>query len=374
VAITGRLATLSRAEAWRIVHARGGRTTSAVTRETTLLVVGQEAWPLRKDGRLNANLRRAHRLQASGHKLEVLGEQAFLDRLGLEEFASDICRRHTINQLTRLLNVPRARISAWLRHGLIQPAETLDGLPVFDYRQVAAIKALCELRQSGVSTARLRRSLKQLSVWLPDAEDALLRLSAAEGQLLVRDASGGLAEPSGQRRLEFPGSAEESTGAAAVMLDQRNMADELFAQAVRHEEGGHLKEAIESYHHWLHEFGPDAQVCFNLGNVLAASRKPEAAIERFRQAVELDAGHVEAWNNLGVVLAKSGQREQAIAAFTKAIQREPSYSDAIYNLADTLEELGRCEEAQRHWRAYLACETSGPWADYARQRLSPRRA
>jgi tetratricopeptide (TPR) repeat protein len=374
VALTGRLATLSRAEARRIVAAQGGRTSSAVTRETTMLVVGQEAWPLRKDGRLNANLRRAHRLQESGHKLEVLGEQAFLDHLGLEEFASGICARHTIGQLTRLLNVPRARVEAWLRHGLIQPAETLEGLPVFDFRQVAAIKALCELKQSGVSTARLRRSLKQLSIWLPDAEDALLRLSAAGGQLLVRDSHGGLAEPNGQRWLEFQRCSDEAASDGPTVLGTPISADELFRQAVEHEEAGRLREAADAYHRWLHDFGPDARVCFNLGNVLSASRKPEAAIERFRQAIELNANYVEAWNNLGLTLIRIGQREQAVSAFTQALQREPSYADALYNLADTLDELCRCDEAQRYWRSYLACDATGPWADYARGRLSPRGA
>ncbi len=127
VALTGRLATLTREEARRIVHAQGGRTTSAVTRETTLLVVGQEAWPLRKDGRLNANLRRAQLLQQKGYELEVIGEQAFLDRLGLDHFASGICGRHTTSQLTRLLNVPRARILSWLRHRLDSAGRDLGG-------------------------------------------------------------------------------------------------------------------------------------------------------------------------------------------------------------------------------------------------------
>jgi hypothetical protein len=63
-----------------------------------------------------------------------------------------------------------------------------------------------------------------------------------------------------------------------------------------------------------------------------------------------------------------------VSAFTQALQREPSYADALYNLADTLDELCRCDEAQRYWRSYLACDATGPWADYARGRLSPRGA
>jgi tetratricopeptide (TPR) repeat protein len=375
VALTGRLAALAREEAHRLVRAQGGRIGDKVSRETTLVVVGQEGWPLGKDGRLSANLRRVRQLQEAGHTIAVVGEQEFLQRLGLAELAGGICGRYTLAQLARLLGVPRNRIAGWLRHRVIEPAGELEGLPVFDFRQVAAIKALCELRQSGVSTRRLRRSLEQLSVWLPDAEDALLRLSAVEGELLVRDDRGGLAEPNGQRRLEFDaGDAEADRGETIVALGSRFSPEALFAQAVDHEEAGRLQQADEAYRRWLHQFGPDAEVCFNLGNVLCATGHHEAAIERFRQAVELNAAYVDAWNNLGTALAESHQHEAAVAAFAAALAHEPCYGDALYNMADTLDELGRANEAQRYWRAYLACDSSGPWADYARQRLSNRRA
>lgn len=375
VALTGRLAALSREEAQRLVRAQAGRVSDKVSRDTTLLVVGQVGWPLGKDGRLSVNLRRARQLQEAGHSLQVVGEQEFLERLGLAELAGGICGRYTLAQLARVLNVPRTLIAAWLRHRLIEPAGEVEGLPVFDFHQAAAIKTLCELRQTGVSTRRLRRSLEQLSQWLPDAEDALLRLSAVEGELLVRDDAGGLSEPNGQRRFEFtPVDGNGRDAARIVPLGARMSPDAMFQQAVEHEEAGHLDQASESYRRWLHQFGPDAQVCFNLGNVLCALGRYEAAIERFRQAVELRAAYVEAWNNLGTTLVEADQREEAIAAFAAALAHAPCYTDALYNMADTLEELGRDNEAQRYWRAYLACDSSGPWADYARQRISSRRA
>jgi tetratricopeptide (TPR) repeat protein len=377
VAVTGRLASLSREEANRLVRAQGGHFSDKVSRETTLLVVGQEGWPLGKDGRLSGNLRRTRVLQEAGHKLQVIGEQEFLERLGLSELASGICGRYTLAQLARVLNVPRTLIAAWLRHRLIEPAGEVEGLPVFDFHQVAAIKALCELRQTGVSTKRLRRSLEQLGQWLPDAQDALLRLSAVEGELLVRDDTGGLTELNGQRRFEFTpldGDERDGDGARIVKLGPRMSPDAIFYQAVEHEEAGRLDQASELYRRYLHQFGPDAQVCFNLGNVLSALGRHEAAIERFRQAVELNANYVEAWNNLGTTLVEANQREEAIAAFAAALAHAPCYADALYNMADTLEELGRDNEAVRYWRAYLACDSSGPWADYARKRISGRRA
>jgi superkiller protein 3 len=95
----------------------------------------------------------------------------------------------------------------------------------------------------------------------------------------------------------------------------------------------------------------------------------EAAIERFRQAVELDPEYAEAWNNLGNALAEAGRIAGAIYALRQALEIAPHYADAHYSLAEALEEHGRCHEAQPHWKAYLRQEAVGERADYARHRL-----
>src|SRR5262249_19211631 len=53
VAFTGRLASMTRAEAADLVRAHGGRFTTTLNRFTSLLVVGQDGWPFEKDGRLS---------------------------------------------------------------------------------------------------------------------------------------------------------------------------------------------------------------------------------------------------------------------------------------------------------------------------------
>src|SRR6516162_7463104 len=73
VAFTGKLASMSRAQAAELVGAYGGQWAPSVTRHTSLLVVGQEGWPLAKDGRLSSKLRKARQLQQS-QRLEVITE------------------------------------------------------------------------------------------------------------------------------------------------------------------------------------------------------------------------------------------------------------------------------------------------------------
>ena len=46
VAFTGRLACMTRAEAFAVVRQRGGTPSQAVTKRTKLLIVGELGWPL----------------------------------------------------------------------------------------------------------------------------------------------------------------------------------------------------------------------------------------------------------------------------------------------------------------------------------------
>src|SRR6516162_4216987 len=81
VAFTGKLASMSLAEARDLVVACGAQWTPTVTDDTTMLVVGQDRLPLRKDGRLTRNLQTARRLQHTAH-IAIVNEADWLAGLG----------------------------------------------------------------------------------------------------------------------------------------------------------------------------------------------------------------------------------------------------------------------------------------------------
>ena len=66
VAITGRLASMTRENAVAAIERLGGRYQMRVDKDTTTLVLGMDGWPLRKDGRLTHALVAARKLQESG--------------------------------------------------------------------------------------------------------------------------------------------------------------------------------------------------------------------------------------------------------------------------------------------------------------------
>src|SRR5437660_991212 len=80
VAFTGRLASMTRARAANLIQEHGGTWVPSVTRHTSLLVVGQDGWPLDKNGQLTRKLQKAQQLPL----LSILTEADLLDRLGLD--------------------------------------------------------------------------------------------------------------------------------------------------------------------------------------------------------------------------------------------------------------------------------------------------
>ena len=77
VAFTGRLACMTRAEAFAVVRGHGGTPSQTVTKRTNLLIVGELGWPLLDDGRPSNKLARA-----TSYSIPVVSERRFLEWIG----------------------------------------------------------------------------------------------------------------------------------------------------------------------------------------------------------------------------------------------------------------------------------------------------
>ena len=314
----------------------------------------------------------ARSLRERGAELEILDEDEFLSRLGLDEQRDGLRRLYTLTQLARILSVPVPRVRAWMRHGLIRPVREVRRLCFFDFAQVATAKRLAALTKGGVSAGRIRRSLEELRAWLPDAGRALTQLEALEGgPVLIRTDAGALAETSGQLRLDFPSATDERAKRRAGPSGPQD-ADEWFDLGVAAEDEGLIEEAVDAYRSSLAIDHGQPEVHFNIGNALYALGKLVDAERALRTAVEQEPDYVEAWNNLGVVASALGRTPEALSAMRRALALEPAYADAHYNLAETLAAAGDAGGAQRHWRAYLQLDPDSDWAAHVRERLTDR--
>ena len=83
IVFTGRLDTLSRKQAQDLVSALGGKPQAAVTKDTTILVVGKANTNLFQEDSRSLKMQKVEALQQEGRSIRVLSEKAFLEQVSV---------------------------------------------------------------------------------------------------------------------------------------------------------------------------------------------------------------------------------------------------------------------------------------------------
>src|SRR6266481_5529005 len=109
VAFTGRLACMTRAEAFDVVRSHGGTPSQAVTRQTNVLVVGELGWPLLDDGRPSNKLTRA-----GSYGIPVVSERRFLEWIG-KAVPDSLHRTYSADQIAALSQLSNTRVDDLVR-------------------------------------------------------------------------------------------------------------------------------------------------------------------------------------------------------------------------------------------------------------------
>jgi tetratricopeptide (TPR) repeat protein len=344
VAFTGRLACMSRAEAFEVVRQRGGTPSPDVTKRTKILVVGELGWPLLDDGRPSNKLSRATALG-----IPIVSERRFLEWVG--KSASDNGQKtYSADQLAALSKVSRGMVQELAQLSLL---DERDGR--FGFRDLAGARQIAKLLNDGVRLSEIIRAVSEIRKWLPDAGLAGIRLHAGAHSDVQVEQSGGRANKYGQFILAVDGAREDP--------------DELFDRAHAAEQMGNIAEAERLYRLLMKSDPTDASAPFNLGNMLRASIRTVEAEAALRAATRANPAFAEAWYNLADLLDDQGRSEAAVECLRRALVVAPEYIDAMFNLALVLQRKGAYAEAAAYWRQYLASDRTSEWAARARRSL-----
>jgi tetratricopeptide (TPR) repeat protein len=344
VAFTGRLACMTRAEAFEVVRQNGGSPGQTVTKQTKLLIVGELGWPLSDDGRPTNKLNRA-----TAYGVPVVSERRFLEWIGkvVPESAN---KTYSADQLAALSKLPSDKIQQLARFGLL---DERGGR--FTFRDLASARQIAKLLADGVRLSEIIRSVSDIRKWLPDTGLANVRLHPG---------------PCHRLEVEQPGGRTDKYGQFVLAVDGgRDDPDELFERAQSAEQIGDMAEAERLYRILMKSDSTDASAAFNLGNMLRACGRNVEAEAVFRAATRVDPTFAEAWYNLGDLLDEQGRSEPAIECLRKTLQVAPDYVDAMFNLALLLQRTNRYTEASDYWRRYLAIDCQSEWAARARRSL-----
>ena len=344
VAFTGRLACMTRAEAFEVVRQHGGIPSPTVTKGTNLLIVGELGWPLLDDGRPSNKLSRANALC-----IPVASERRFLEWIG-KAVPDSVHKTYSTEQIAALSKVSSAMIQELAQLGLLD-----ERGGHFGFRDLASARQIAKLLADGVRLSEIIRAVSQIRKWLPDVGLANVRFRAGANYNLEIEQSEGRTNQRGQFVL-------------AVDASQHNPED-MFEQAQSAEEAGDIAEAERLYRILMKSDPTDASAPFNLGNLLRASSRNVEAEAALRVATRTDPTFADAWYNLIDLLDGQGRVEAGIECLRTALRIATDYADAMFNLALLLQRTNQYVEAAYSWRRYLASDCQSDWAARARRSL-----
>lgn len=389
----GKLAASNREEAAKIVRRAGGKIARKLTPKVEVLVVGEGGSTPTDWSRWNEELDTLTRDAFEAGTLEIVPEADFWSRCHAEgdEAAGEAKARETLytpSMLAETVGVPINAIRHLETRGFIVPVHHVHRLPYYDYESILPLKIVRSMLDAGLSLPRALDRLARMRRFLPHGQvDIRVR---GKDVLFLTEAGPGPVNQDGQHCFSFllesdfageaaPDLAEPEDvyawgrGDALQVLEsvfepetetENTFSKEAICEAALHCENTLcLEEAAELYRTALALGGPDAQVNFQLAEVLYRLGDLSGARERYFMAIELDEEFVEARANLGCVLVEQGNDEWAAAAFRGALKHHPEYAEVHFHLGMLLNRVGLADEAREHLRIFLELAPDSPWAD-----------
>ncbi|BEV71641.1 hypothetical protein THUN1379_11230 [Paludibacterium sp. THUN1379] len=125
---------------------------------------------------------------------------------------------------------------------------------------------------------------------------------------------------------------------------------------------GLLLQAQDSLQQALQLAAQDAELHFNLANLLRERGEHAGAEQAFRQALALDGGHVPCLNNLALLLDDLGRGDEAEHCLRLALQRQPAWPALHNNLGEHLARHGKFQAALRCHLQAISLQPDLAWS------------
>ena len=115
--------------------------------------------------------------------------------------------------------------------------------------------------------------------------------------------------------------------------------------AVHLKRQGRFAESQTHFHESIRLNPRDAEMHYNLGNLLTEMETPELALKSYQEALRFDPKHSKAHNNLGNALIKLGRTDEGMASYLAALELDPDAVATLNNIGKTLMKQGKLGEA-----------------------------
>lgn len=273
-------------------------------------------------------------------------------------------RMYSQKDVARYIGVSEGQVRHWDKVGLIPASEKKDGRLWFDFKALVAFRTVRQLQNSGLSTKKIVKCIKQIKSRMPHIQQPLteFKITTLGDEIIIGYGSERFTAD-GQALLDFE-SREKSPDPATVTLSA-GVEEDTFFQALAHEDNLQWKLAEKKYEALLDREPEHTDALVNLGNIRYMFCDPAGAEACYRRALCIDPDHVTANFNLANLFDDRGEHENAMLFYIKALYEDPEFPDAHCNLGMVLDKLGNRKAAKIHWQQYLELEPE-PNAEMAR--------
>lgn len=270
-------------------------------------------------------------------------------------------------RLRQVVGLSRYAIARLVELGFVKPTRIPGKGLQYSFRDLVLLRSAQDLRNAGIPTRQILRSLRDLSTALPpDLPLSDLRIMATGDRVAVRrsgEMTPSWEAASGQLVMDLsvstaPGPvplAVNTTAAAAGATVEESMF--MAAEAL---EGTDPPAAEAAYRRLLGQAPQHVNAYLNLGFIYCES-------ERFVDAAVLyEAGALHCADdplihfNHGVALEALQRSAEAVEAYERALQLQPELADAHQNAALLYAQLGQDQLAIRHFSAYRRLQRGTP--------------
>ncbi|WP_371435075.1 tetratricopeptide repeat protein [Polaromonas sp.] len=272
-------------------------------------------------------------------------------------------RPYTLVQLRQMLQLSRHAILRLVELGFVHPQQGPNRTLNFSFRDMVLLKSANDLREAGIPTRQILRSLRDLKQSLP-VEQPLsdLRVLAVGERIAVRRAGDQATTPwdagSGQLLMDF-----RVDVASGEVTRLRSLAAESPADRLTYlvETAYRAAEALEdtdsaaaelAYRQVLAATPTHAHALLNLGFMLCESGRFQEAADLYSKGSVVCPDDPLIHYNHGVAMQALGHFASALSCYEQSLLLQPDLADAHQNAALLYSEVGEKQMAIRHFSAY----------------------
>jgi tetratricopeptide (TPR) repeat protein len=276
----------------------------------------------------------------------------------------------TRSDVRRKLGVSERQLRAWERLRMVEPADS------YSFSDLIALKTIVKLRENRIPNQQISRAIDALRRKLPRVKQPLSELRIiSDGRTITVKMPGERMEAiSGQMVFEFDTAELSAVKAISRKPDESAVrlkdAEAWFQKGLELEETGAPPEAAIDAYQKAVELNPAAAGAWvNLGTLHYRMRRFRDAELCYIRAVEADPNYALAEFNLGNLYDEQNRPHDAVLHYKRSLAINPQHADSHFNLALICERNGDPLRAVHHWKAYLKIDPTGHWADIARKQL-----